>query len=80
MTDRELTQEKSEQIMQLRGQLHNTDYKAIKYAEGELTEEEYAPIREQRKAWRNEINALRAEIAEIKASKEAQNENTNLQE
>ena len=57
MTRNEKIKEQSEQIMQLRGQLHNTDYKAIKYAEGELTEEEYAPIREQRKAWRNEINA-----------------------
>ena len=72
MTQNEKIKEKSEQIMQLRGHLHNTDYKAIKYAEGELTEEEYAPIREQRKAWRNEINALRAEIAELKASKEAE--------
>ena len=72
MTYEEIIYEKGEQILFLRGELHNSDYKAIKYAEGELTEEEYAPIREQRRAWRDEINALRAEIAEIKASKEAE--------
>lgn len=57
--------EKSEKIVQLKGKLHNTDYVAIKYAEGELTEAEFAPIREQRKAWRAEINALEAEIVEL---------------
>ena len=35
-----------------------TDYQAIKYAEGQLTEEEYAPIKAQRQAWRDEINLL----------------------
>jgi hypothetical protein len=68
----ELIFEKCRAISQLKANLYLSDYKAIKYAEGELTEEEYAPIREQRKAWRDEINALRAEIAEIKASKEAE--------
>lgn len=72
MSYEEIIYEKGKQILFLRGELHNSDYKAIKYAEGELTEEEYAPVREQRKAWRDEINALRAEIAEIKASKEAE--------
>ena len=66
MTIRELIIEKSEQILQLRGLLHNTDYKAIKYAEGELTEDEYAPIREQRKAWRSQIRDLEEEINTLK--------------
>ena len=66
MTIRELIIEKSEQILQLRGLLHNTDYKAIKYAEGELTEDEYAPIREQRKTWRTQIRALEEEINTLK--------------
>lgn len=47
-----------EQIKILKDALSQTDYQAIKYAEGELTEEEYAPIREQRKAWRQRINDL----------------------
>lgn len=67
MSNRELIFEKGEKIIQLKGKLHNTDYLAIKYAEGELSIAEYAPVREQRKAWRAEINALEAEIAELRA-------------
>lgn len=74
--DRELIREKGEQILQLRGLLHNTDFKAIKYAEGELTEEEYAPIKEDRRSWRAQINALEKEIAEIKASAEIEAQTT----
>ena len=46
------------QIMELKENLLNTDYKAIKYAEGLINDEEYAPIKEQRQYWRNEINRL----------------------
>jgi hypothetical protein len=67
--NKELILEKGEQIIQLKGKLHNTDYKAIKFAEGELTEAEYAPVREQRKAWRNQINALRSEIEILRGQK-----------
>lgn len=56
----------------LKNNLRATDYKAIKYAEGELSAEEYAETREQRRAWRAEINALEEEI---KAIKEGANEN-----
>lgn len=38
--------------------LSESDYKAIKFAEGALTLEEYAPIKAQRQAWRDEINQL----------------------
>lgn len=51
----------SERIEMLKIELDSTDYKAIKYAEGWLTEEEYAPIRAQRQAIRNEINALESQ-------------------
>ena len=50
----------SVQIQELKGKLAETDYKAIKYAEGLLTEEEYAETKAQRQAWRDEINALEA--------------------
>ena len=50
----------------LKSKLQATDYKAIKYAEGELSAEEYAETREQRRAWRAEINALEEEIKMIK--------------
>lgn len=47
----------------LKFKLQKTDYKAIKYAEGLLTEEEYAPIKAERQAMRDEINRLEAELA-----------------
>ena len=49
-------------IEMLKADLASTDYKAIKYAEGWLTEEEYAPIKAERQAIRDEINALEAMI------------------
>jgi len=45
-------------ISRLKTWLANTDYQAIKHSEGELTDEEYAPIKAQRQAWREEINRL----------------------
>ena len=38
--------------------LSDSDYKAIKYAEGILTEEEYAETKQQRQEWREKINEL----------------------
>lgn len=53
------TQETADKrIAELKQKLFDTDYRAIKFAEGELTEEEYAPYREERRAWREEINSL----------------------
>lgn len=49
---------KEAQIEVLKQKLLDTDYQAIKYAEGWLTEEEYALIKAQRQEWRNQINAL----------------------
>ena len=49
-----------QEISQLKKQLSDTDYKAIKYAEGQLTEEEYSPIRLQRQSYRDRINELEA--------------------
>lgn len=45
-------------IVELKKLLYDSDYKATKYAEGWMTEEEYAPIKAQRQAWREEINRL----------------------
>ncbi len=45
-------------IKVLKEELSNTDYQAIKFAEGWLSEEEYAPIKAQRQAYREEINRL----------------------
>ena len=52
---------KEDKIAQLKAQLDNTDYQAIKYAEGWISEEDYAPVKEQRQAWREEINILEGE-------------------
>ena len=49
-----------QEITQLKKQLSDTDYKAIKYAEGQLTEEEYSLTRTQRASWRARINELEA--------------------
>ena len=47
-----------EQIVVLRDNLTSTDYQAIKFAEGEISAQQYEPIRQQRAAWRAEINNL----------------------
>lgn len=51
------------EIESLKQKLADTDYQAIKYAEGQISEEEYASIREQRQSWRNKINELEAELS-----------------
>ena len=42
--------------------LLSTDYKAIKYAEGLITSDEYAPIKMQRMQYREEINKLEEQL------------------
>lgn len=54
--------QKEQQIINLKRQLNKTDYQAIKYAEGQLSEEEYSEMKVQRQAWRDEINKLEEEI------------------
>lgn len=51
-------QVKQARISELKRLLSETDYKAIKYAEGLISEEEYLPIKLQRQAYRDEINSL----------------------
>ena len=46
------------EISELKRKLSDTDYKAIKYAEGFLTEEEYKETKAQRQMWRDRINKL----------------------
>lgn len=45
-------------IEELKALLKESDYRAIKYAEGFYTDEEYKPFKEQRQAYRDEINSL----------------------
>ena len=46
------------EIQQLKKQLSDTDYKAIKFAEGQISEEDYASVRELRQGYRDRINYL----------------------
>lgn len=47
-----------ERISELKKLLAESDYKAIKYAEGLISESEYTITKAQRQAWRDEINTL----------------------
>lgn len=53
------------QIYDLKSRLAVTDYKTLKYMEGELTEEEYAETKELRKVLRAQINQLEEQIVEV---------------
>ena len=55
--------DKKKRINELKAILQATDYQAIKYAEGFISEADYAQIKAQRQAWRDEINALETELA-----------------
>lgn len=51
-------QEKIKRIAELKRLLSETDYQAIKFAEGWITDEEYALTKVLRQSYRNEINQL----------------------
>ena len=55
-------EEYAAEILTLKKQLADTDYKAIKYAEGVMTDEDYQETGIQRQAWRRRINELEALI------------------
>jgi len=47
------------EILELSEQLSQTDYKAIKFAEGEISKEDYAAIKAERQRLRERIRLLR---------------------
>lgn len=53
------------EIEELKQKLFDTDYQAIKYAEGLISEEEYESIKVKRQSWRDRINELEKELEEI---------------
>ena len=62
-TDAELTvQANKKRIAELKALLQATDYQAIKYAEGFISEADYLPIKQVRQSYRNKINELEAQI------------------
>lgn len=52
-------------INELKSLLAETDYRAIKYAEGLYTVEEYAPYKDLRQSYRDEINQLEEELKKL---------------
>lgn len=42
--------------------LASTDYKALKFAEGQISEKDYAETKQQRQALRDQINELEKEL------------------
>lgn len=55
----------AQEIVRCLGELKDTDYKAIKYAEGLITAEEYEPIKAERQALRDRINELEKQLEEF---------------
>ena len=55
-------------INELKALLQATDYQAIKYAEGFISEEDYLPIKQARQEYRNQINELETQITEEQAN------------
>lgn len=51
-------QEIDGEINALKNLLSQTDYQALKFSEGELSEDEYAPVKEKRQQYRDRINEL----------------------
>lgn len=45
--------------------LTNTDYKALKHADGVITDDEYADVLEEREGFRARINELEAELSAL---------------
>lgn len=50
--------ETESRIAYLKAELAETDYLCLKFTDGALSEEEYAPIRQKRAEYRAEINKL----------------------
>ena len=64
-TESELTiAANKKRINELKDLLKATDYQAIKYAEGFISEVDYAPIKQVRQSYRNKINEIESQIGE----------------
>lgn len=66
--DEKLIEQYQSEIIELKKYLSDTDYKAIKFAEGEITESDYQEVKAQRHDARTRINELEARIEELKSS------------
>lgn len=65
MAKKTMTNEEIFNEIRIREQLlAQTDYKALKHADGALSDEEYAETKTLRQTWRDEINDLESKITE----------------
>lgn len=53
------------EITALKGLLSDTDYKALKHADGVMSDEEYEPIRTRREEWRRLINEYEEKVKDM---------------
>ena len=60
--DEKLIGIKNTKLIELQELLSQTDYQAIKYAEGAITAEQYADLKVQRTAWRAAYNAVQSAV------------------
>ena len=60
-----LIEQYQSEIIELKKYLSDTDYKAIKFAEGEITESDYQEVKSQRHDARVRINELESLIEEL---------------
>ena len=63
--DEKLIEQYQSEIISLKKYLSDTDYKAIKFAEGEITESDYQEVKSQRHDARVRINELENMIEEL---------------
>lgn len=59
------------EITGLKQILASTDYKALKYAEGQISEKDYEETKQERQSLRDKINELEAELTAIGESEES---------
>lgn len=62
LTKARARKQKEKRINELKQLLADSDYRAIKYAEGFYTEAEYKTYKQERQAYRDEINRLESEL------------------
>ena len=55
---KDIISDRKKEIGELKAKLAATDYQAIKFAEGWITAEDYAPTKALRNSWRDRINEL----------------------
>ena len=65
-----LIEQYQSEIIELKKYLSDTDYKAIKFAEGEITESDYQEVKSQRHNARVRINELESLIEQLEKGKE----------